>query len=388
MPAIKALGSNLYVQVLAIALVSRAVITLAMWYTLRSIPSMDLIDGTGPVNKAPADPWIGGWTLWDSAMYAEIAQFGYGPDDGVPRIIRGFFPLYPLVMRGFVALTPLPANLEGYAKSGPWVSQIAFLIAVILFARLVARLHDASIARTACLLLCISPLSFFFSAGYSESLFLLFVIAAFWFALDERWVLAAVMIALAASTRVFGLFLVPAILLIAWRRRASLPNMLAICLISPVGVLGFFLYFWYRYDNFFLYFDTQNHFWAGWHHKVGQFIDTILSEPSLMINDLERFKALLNLGLGLVWLVLLVWVWKNVDPGIALFSTLFVTFHLAYTWHSLGRYMLPAIGVYIAGAILLERPGLNTWVRESVIVVSAVLLAMFTMLHTHGIGIV
>src|SRR5690606_6486657 len=125
------------------------------------------------------DPWIGGWTLWDSARYADIAQNGYGPDDGEPRIIRGFFPLYPLVMRLFVAITPLPSNTEGYVKAGPWVSQIAFLVAVVLLARLVVRAHGPSIARTACLLFSISPLSFFFSAGYSESLFLVLVIAAF-----------------------------------------------------------------------------------------------------------------------------------------------------------------------------------------------------------------
>jgi hypothetical protein len=92
----------------------------------------------------------------------------------------------------------------------------------------------------------------------------------------------------------------------------------------------------------------------------------------------------LNVVLLAIWLISLPWVWRLLDPGIALFSTLIVVIHGAMTWVSLGRYLLPAIGFYIVAAILLTRPGWREWPRELVVVSSSLLLTMLTILFAHG----
>ena len=65
-----------------------------------------------------------------------------------------------------------------------------------------------------------------------------------------------------------------------------------------------------------------------------------------------------------------------------------VLFHTAYTWHSLGRYLLAGIGVYIVLGILLSKPGWNTGVRTAVIVTSTIVMASLNILFAHGFWIV
>ncbi len=83
---------------------------------------------------------------------------------------------------------------------------------------MVARRTSDSVSCTATLLPCISPFSYFFSAGYSESLFLLTVVASFWFANRDRWWAATIAAVLGTSIRLVGLALPPAMLALAWHR--------------------------------------------------------------------------------------------------------------------------------------------------------------------------
>jgi hypothetical protein len=93
---------------------------------------------------------------------------------------------------------------------------------------------------------------------------------------------------------------------------------------------------------------------------------------------------LLNVVLWLVWLATLPWVWRKLDPGVALLTTLLVVMQGVMTWVSLGRYLLPAIGAFIAFAWLLERPPWRTWPRDLVVVTCAVLVSFLTVLYSHG----
>jgi hypothetical protein len=77
-------------------------------------------------------------------------------------------------------------------------------------------------------------------------------------------------------------------------------------------------------------------------------------------------------------------VWRQLDPGIALLTTLLVVMQGVMTWVSLGRYLLPAIGAFIAFAWLLERPGWRGWPRDVVIVTCAVAVTFLTVLYSHG----
>jgi len=60
----------------------------------------------------------------------------------------------------------------------------------------------------------------------------------------------------------------------------------------------------------------------------------------------------------------------------------------AMTWVSLGRYLMPAFGVFIAAAVVLSHPKTAGWPRDAVIASSAVLLSLLTVLFAHGFWVV
>lgn len=143
---------------------------------------------------------------WDSVWYLAIADGGYG---GGAR--EAFFPLYPLLVR--LAGGPTGSALVG----GALVSTACFGVALVLLHRLVALDHDPAVARNALLVTALSPMAFFFSAVYSESLFLMLSVGAFYAARRERWAWAGALGGLAATTRSAGvLLLIPLAMIHLW----------------------------------------------------------------------------------------------------------------------------------------------------------------------------
>jgi hypothetical protein len=143
---------------------------------------------------------------WDSVWYLAIADGGYGD-----AAREAFFPLYPLLVR--IAGAPLGSALVG----GALASTALLFAALVLLHRLVALDHDRAVARNAVLVTAFFPMSFFFSAVYSESLFLALSVGAVYAARLDRWAWAGVLGALAASTRSAGVvLLVPLALIYVW----------------------------------------------------------------------------------------------------------------------------------------------------------------------------
>jgi hypothetical protein len=154
---------------------------------------------TGDVLAAPLG-------RWDSVWYMAIASGGYG--DGARE---AFFPLYPLLVK--VAGAPLHSTLVG----GALLSTALLGVALVLLHRLVALDYARAVARNAVLVTALFPMSFFFSAVYSESLFLCVSIGAVYAARRERWAWAGALGALAATTRSAGvLLLVPLAMIYLW----------------------------------------------------------------------------------------------------------------------------------------------------------------------------
>jgi hypothetical protein len=206
-------------------------------------------------------PVVPGWTIaqlsagWhnlftslerqDAAWYLSIATHGYSHAD----TSAAFFPLYPLAIR-VVAWLPGVGPLAAAIV----VSNLAFLGALVMLHGL-SRLEGMSeeAARLTTLYIAIFPTAFFFLAPYSESLFLLLSVAAFWFARRDKWALAALLGALAALTRSLGVLLIPALALEAlWmsRKDRGYLRRLAGAAGVALGPLAYFLYCQIRFGDF------------------------------------------------------------------------------------------------------------------------------------------
>jgi hypothetical protein len=241
--------------------------------------SLVCVVGVGTIEPRGGDlPAVAGWPIapvepgWhnavdaterqDAAWYLRIATQGYRPDDGS----AAFFPLYPLAVRAVAWLPFL-----GTFGAGLLVSNAAFLGALVMLHAL-TRLEFGSeaMARRAVLFLAVFPTAFFFLAPYTESMFLLLSISAFWFARRNRWAWAAVMAALAATTRSVGLLLAPALAVEAWLQwreqgRAFGPR-LAAAATTALGPLAYLAYWQSRStNNFWIPIDAQR----NWNRDVG-----------------------------------------------------------------------------------------------------------------------
>jgi hypothetical protein len=161
----------------------------------------------GDVLAAPA-------ARWDSAWYLVIAHFGYRPDFGAFSASRtAFFPLYPLLLRAGAWLgAPL-------VLAGVLISMLAFALALYGIHRLAtlelartarspaARERVPQAAQLAVALTAFAPMAVYFSALYTESLYMALSVGVFWSARQGRWAWVGVLGALAAATRSTGIVL-------------------------------------------------------------------------------------------------------------------------------------------------------------------------------------
>jgi len=177
--------------------------------------------GFGSVGDVLAAPFA----RWDSAWYLVIAHFGYRPNLGHITAARAaFFPLYPLGIRA-LAWAGSPPILAGVAIS------TAALAAGLYGIHRLATLElggpsgaGGEAARLAVLATAFAPMAFFFSAVYSESLYLALSVGVFWASRQGRWAVAGMLGGLAAATRSAGLVLViPALALYLYGPRADAP---------------------------------------------------------------------------------------------------------------------------------------------------------------------
>ncbi len=199
-------------------------------------------------------PWIWHFVMMDAAFYRGIAQYGYAGDPAK----GAFFPVFPLLIRlvsyltgGNYAIAGLIASIAcgAAASAGVWA--------------LADRVRGRRVADRAVLLFCAFPGAMTFALLYSEPLAVALGAAALLALLDRRWLLAGIIGAIATAERsdlivlvvVSGVAAAEAI----WARR-EWRAVLAPAL-TPLGVLAFFCFLWYRYHSFDYWFSVENRDW-------------------------------------------------------------------------------------------------------------------------------
>ena len=194
---------------------------------------------------------------WDTFFYYTIATDGYSWDAAVFRHYNVvFFPLYPMLMRwGGAALGGHPL------LAGLIVSLTAFAGALVLLYRLALLELGDDHAWRVILLISTFPYALYFSAVYTESLFLLLSVGAFYAMRRGRLGWAAVCGLAAGLTRPNGFWLaLPLALLAVWppdrdrqrsspRRPISLPLALLVACVPAIGVTIFSSYLQLRFGD-------------------------------------------------------------------------------------------------------------------------------------------
>jgi len=180
----------------------------------------------------------------DAWFYHQIAMTGYEPRtaDGAPKNTWAFFPVYPLLVRALGG-----GGDTSFAIVAVLTSNIAFLAALLAVAAAGRALGAADdVVERATWYLALFPTSYFFSLPMTESLFLLLSATAFLAAARQRWWAAGLLGGFAAATRVIGICLLPALLLIPWQRRERMSKQQLWLVAIPIGLLSFIGYLYAR----------------------------------------------------------------------------------------------------------------------------------------------
>jgi hypothetical protein len=180
-----------------------------------------------------SDLLFGSFAEWDANWWLGIVENGYTTKSAA------FMPGYPglVWLVGHVTASSLVAAVL--------VSVAAAAVGVHYVSAIASRLLGAEVARSTVLLVSLYPIAYVFTAAYSEGLFLAAAAAAVYLGMRERYWLAGLLAALAVSTRVLGLALVPALVVLAWpavRRREfdKLVPVIALPLAAVAAVSVFF----------------------------------------------------------------------------------------------------------------------------------------------------
>jgi hypothetical protein len=315
---------------------------------------------------------------WDAQWYAGIAAHGYEWQHSFnPQQNLAFFPAFPLLIRGVGAVTgafadgvPEDKQIVRLTWCGLAIALAAFLWAAWYFGRIAREMMDEPQARAGLWILAAYPFAIFYSASYTESLFLLAALGT-WFHFRHDHMTATVGWGLLAGlTRPNGCFLsIPLGLLalgvrdggavprsgVSWRR-------LMLAAMPGVGMLLFTLYAHQLTGVWFAWARTH----AAWGRVVG-------SESPLAIfagfgpGGLAGFAAdhpydLLN-GLGLLFAVALAPAVWRLSPAWAVFVLTGVLVPLsAGGLLSMGRLTSTLFPLFLAAALVVPAGGASALV--------------------------
>lgn len=315
---------------------------------------------------------------WDAVWYLSIAWNGYG----ATGVDAAFFPLYPLLV--FIAgagSSPGALLVASYA-----VSLAAFLGALYLLHRLVDLELGHRHARPALMLLALFPASLFFGAPYSESLFLLVSVGAFYAARTGGWAAAGALAGAASATRSAGILLLLPLALLWWQspeRRARDAAWLAL---APAGLAAYTLYLWIAQGDAFAYLGLQQAwdrsfagpFAGAWHGLEAAWTGVGDLGEDGAVGELAR-RNLVDFGFLAFAAIAAVGVWRRLPAAYGLYVTAALLLPLSFPVDgeplmSLGRFVAVLFPVFMWLALVCE----ERRATERVVAVSAVLLGLLT----------
>jgi len=321
-----------------------------------------------------ADPWAN----WDGQWFIRIASGGYHVAHS-----EAFFPLYPLVVRSARYVT------GNYVLAGTLVAWVAIALALWLLYRMVAARFDPTIAAWTVAFLSFYPAGFYLTSVYSESLFLLFSVAAFYFAERRHWALAGLAGMFSVLTRNTGLLLVVPLALVMveqerargwreWMRAVLRPRTLWLLLL-PLGMGIYMGYLQWKFGQPLLFAAAQR-YWgrtlsspisAVGHatYVAGEAVRSVVrGSTSLWASPLRLGSVTQRIMMRTIvpWVALVGWAAvaiaaiRRLPPPYAAWSLVLLIYPLFFPAGdtpllSYQRFALVAFPLFIAAAVLTRR---------------------------------
>ncbi len=377
---------------LFVFLVSRLIVWFGTYIGEIAIPG---IDGEGYYHAVPNNLFFDIWARWDSSFYLAIANDGYTyVPDSITTV--AFFPLYPMLMK-------LLGNVTGdNVIAGVIVSHLALLGGLIYLYKFTETISDSETAKRATFFLAAFPTSFYFSAVYTESLYLFVTVAAAYFARKKMWAWASIFAFLSSTTRVFGLLMFGVVGLEwlhthgwyfkrilkpeAWRGALNGIKQdwksLAIIMFAPLGLLSHMRFL----NNFFgdpILFSTVQSAWER--ENVGPVAImrgelTKIFTQRYLTGDIA-WHILFDVSVFFVCLILLVWIWHKVGEGHAIIVAISTISPAISASQSIMRYVIVLYPVFIVLAMFTK----NRQIERGVLIAFATMLGVLSTIFVNWV---
>lgn len=324
-------GYEIYLSALLIFGASRVVVIIGVRFGALLARTPD------PAQWDAGKAWYYRLLRWDSGWYASIINNGYQySDNATVQGSTAFYPLYPLASYAVKNLFGVDEYLALLL-----VANVASLAVAFLWTRLAKQEMGSDIALLSLAFFCFFPSSLFLSAGYAESLCLMFILLSFIMLFRGNFPLAAILAALSLGTRMTGIVMIPVILWEMWRQNngpwSSLLVRMALC--SVLAASGLLLYAGYLAVEFghpFAFATSQ----AAWH--TGTFFDRLLAAATLhpfrySSSQIVGLFTYFLTSLFVCFLVLAFWSFWRMRSALSLYA--------------LGVLLLPYLTLGITGSI-------------------------------------
>jgi len=316
-----------------------------------------------------SDLLFGTFQHWDANWTLQIVRDGYTAQSAA------FMPAYPALVWLFGGVTG--SNLVAAVL----ISIVAAAVGVHFVAAIASRLLGHAVARDTVLFISVYPIAYVFTSAYSEGLFLAAAAAAVYAAMRDRYWLAGLLAALAVGTRVFGLALIPALVVLAWpaARRQRLVPLVPVIALPLAGLAAASLFFDRKLGDALAFTHAQK-YWDRELSPVGPVggawdslrsavvgLKTIVLLPSRvgapagLDPDVQHAAwNLVDFAILVVAVALTVVVFRRVGLALGLYSAGLLVIAVSSpvtgkqeVLQSLGRFALMDFPLFIAGASLL-----------------------------------
>jgi Gpi18-like mannosyltransferase len=305
-------------------------------------------------------PYLWSNLNFDGEHYATIAQNGYKP------LEYFFFPMYPILIHSFSLLGS--TSTRGIAISGLFVSNIALVVAVIGFVKLMQLDYSKKVILTSILLLLLFPTSFYFGSFYTESLFFAEVIWAMYFARQRNWLASGLIGSLACATRIVGVALIPALLVeiymqIGLKDIKKLIQPLIMVSISILGIAGYMFFLQQKTGDPLAFFTSLNTVFGEQRSNSIILLPQVFYRYFIKILPVlnysyfpQVFSTYLEIIVGLLFLLLSILSYFKLRLSYSIFLTFgYLIPTLSGSFSSFPRYALILFPGFIIMALYLEK---------------------------------
>jgi hypothetical protein len=311
------------------------------------------------------------WGRWDAVHYLSIAAQGYQGTE------PAFFPLYPLLIR-------IVGHFTGNELiAGLLVSNACFFFALLYLYKLLEHEYDRVVARRAIFYISIFPTAIYFSAVYTESLFLFLTVASFYYMRSQRWLIAGIIGFFAALTRAEGvLLLVPFAIEWLTRYRATPSRGVrdaAYGLLIPLGLGVYMAYLWVLRGDALYFSHVQKHWGRETSWPWVSVVNSFERMTHAVAGQTVATQAL-ELSFTALMIVVLLAGWHRLRLSYTAYMALSILAPMCTaSLMSMPRFALVLFPMFA----ILARWGDRPWANTLIVAFSLPLLGLFTVLFAN-----